>query len=238
MTSLEPEVRRALALRAIDSALLRLSWLAAATRFEIALRRHDRALKLAYKYGYNPAQPRDDRGRWTDTGGGQERVRLAGKVPTSNPPEIPKERPPRSPDRTAAYKAAARWLTKYGGTIGKLIEAFEWLREHSPLIEAYRDPPRSLEALQNDVSNSALGYDIHHIVRRDQTDIFGQEAVNSPENLVRIPRLKHWEINGWYQEPNPDYDWETPKDYVNGRNWDVQRAVGLDALRIHGVLKP
>ena len=29
------------------------------------MRRHDRALKYGYKYGYNPAQPRDDHGRWT-----------------------------------------------------------------------------------------------------------------------------------------------------------------------------
>jgi hypothetical protein len=37
------------------------------------MRRHDRALK----YGYNPAQPRDEIGQWTDTGAGQ-RVRVAG----------------------------------------------------------------------------------------------------------------------------------------------------------------
>jgi len=60
MALLEPEVRRALALRAIESGLLSLKWLAAATRFEIAMRRHDRALKYAYKYGHNPAQPRDE----------------------------------------------------------------------------------------------------------------------------------------------------------------------------------
>jgi len=39
-------------LRAIEGGLLRLKWLAAATRFEIAMHRHMRALK----YGYNPAR--------------------------------------------------------------------------------------------------------------------------------------------------------------------------------------
>jgi hypothetical protein len=64
MLSTDPDIRRLLALRAIEGGLLRLQWLAAATRFEIALRRHDRALKA----GFNPDQPRDDRGRWTDDG--------------------------------------------------------------------------------------------------------------------------------------------------------------------------
>jgi hypothetical protein len=80
MLSTDPEIRRIMALRAIESGLLRLRWLAAATRFEIAMRRHDRALKYAYKYGYNPNQPRVPRGqpeggRWTQ---------VAGEVPSGS----------------------------------------------------------------------------------------------------------------------------------------------------------
>ncbi len=63
MLSSDPEIRRIMALRAIESGLLRLRWFAAATRFEIAMRRHDRALKHAYKYGYNPNQPPVPRGQ-------------------------------------------------------------------------------------------------------------------------------------------------------------------------------
>jgi hypothetical protein len=55
----------------IESGILRLKWLAAATRFEIALRNHDRALKA----GYRSDQPRvsagsSDGGQWTSGGGG------------------------------------------------------------------------------------------------------------------------------------------------------------------------
>ena len=46
------ELRRALALRAVTGGLLRLRWLAAATRFELAMHRHIRALKMA---GTSPA---------------------------------------------------------------------------------------------------------------------------------------------------------------------------------------
>ena len=103
MQTIDPEIRRALAIRAIEGGLLRLKWLAAATRFEIAMRRHDRALKYAYKYGYNPAELRDENGRWTDANGNavrSGRIRLAGDVPTGDLPEIPKDRPATSAART------------------------------------------------------------------------------------------------------------------------------------------
>jgi hypothetical protein len=54
MLSADPDVRRLMALRAIEGGLLRLKWLAAATRFELALLRHDRALKA----NFDPNQPR------------------------------------------------------------------------------------------------------------------------------------------------------------------------------------
>ena len=86
MFSSDPAIRRLMALRAVEGGLLRLRWLAAATRFEIALRRHDRALKQAYKAGFNPDQPRvpagnPDGGQWTDEGADSEsQTQLAGTV--------------------------------------------------------------------------------------------------------------------------------------------------------------
>lgn len=50
----------------IELGLARLKWLAAAAKFELAMRRHGYALKA----GFNPDQPRDDHGRWTSEGGG------------------------------------------------------------------------------------------------------------------------------------------------------------------------
>jgi hypothetical protein len=83
------ELQRALALRAVAGGLLRLRWLAAATRVELAMHRHMRALK------YNADQPRvprgnPDGGQWTgtDANGNPVRkrlVRLAGDVPTNDP---------------------------------------------------------------------------------------------------------------------------------------------------------
>ena len=239
MLSVALEIERLRALRAIKAALLELKWLRATTRFELAARRYE----LALKAGFRPDQlrvPRGQRegGQWTDEGGsGSPRLtQLAGDIPTGDTPEVPKQRPPTSRGRTAALKTAAR----YGGAIGKLIEGAAWLRDHSPIIQSYRDPPKTLEELQRGVSTPSLGYDIHHIVEQTQArnDGFTQEAIDAPDNLVRVPRMKHWDINGWYQTPNPDFGGETPHDYLSGRNWAVKRAVGLEALKKFGVLKP
>lgn len=67
---------------------------------------------------------------------------------------------------------------------------------------------------------------------------YPREAIDSLDNLVVIPRMKHWEINQWYQTRSPEFGWQTPRDYLEGRNWAVKRSVGLEALKIVGVLKP
>jgi hypothetical protein len=83
-------------------------------------------------------------------------------------------------------------------------------------------------------------YDIHHIVEQSQAENEGysREAIDSPDNLVVIPRMKHWEINQWYQTRNQDFGGETPREYLSGRSWSVKQSIGFDALKRFGVLKP
>jgi hypothetical protein len=85
--------------------------------------------------------------------------------------------------------------------------AGEWRRDEY-LIEAYRDEPRTLEELQRAVSRPKRGYDIHQIVEQTsaEQDGFPRSVIDGPDNLVRIPRLKHWEITGWYMTKNEDYN--------------------------------
>lgn len=71
MQALDMEIGRRHAVAGAEAGVRRLKWLAAATRFEIALRRH----ALALKAGFNPAQPRVPKGnpgpgRWIKVAGG------------------------------------------------------------------------------------------------------------------------------------------------------------------------
>jgi hypothetical protein len=231
------EIARRRALGAAASGLLRLKWLAAATRFELALRRHDRALK----YGFNPDEPRvpagvPEGGQWTSDGGSTGYMRLAGDIPTGDSPEIPKEPPPTTRLRNIAVRALARRLGPY---IWIAAEAGSWIYDHRAEINSYFDPPKSLEELQDAANHPEKGYDIHHIVERNSAAKGGSEdkLIDAPENRVRIPRWKHWQINAFYQRPNKDYGWLTPRQYLRGKSWEERTRVGLDALRDAGVLR-
>jgi hypothetical protein len=169
-----------------------------------------------------------------------ERIRLAGDIPTGDsPPEIPKEKPPKSRQRTELLTSVARTVAT-GVPLDTLAVQLPWLLTQQALIGSYNDAPKSLEELQSAVDTWRAGTDRHHIVEQTsaEEDGFPRSVIDSSRNLVRIPRLKHYEITGWYQKRSPDYGGQTPRDYLRGRSWAVRYAVGLDALKRFGVLKP
>ena len=73
--------------------------------------------------------------------------------------------------------------------------------------------PKTLKELQQDVLNPQVGYDIHHVVEQTpaRDEGFPEDIIDGPENLVRIPTLKHWQINGWYSRRNDLYGGLSPR---------------------------
>jgi hypothetical protein len=169
--------------------------------------------------------------------------------PLGPPPEVPDEEPVTKQAVYAFVWRAALWLAgttleaTLGGPVGDFVlalEAAQWLYQYLPLIYSYLDEPKTLEDLQQDALNPQLGYNIHHIVEQTSAaqDGFSSDTINDPANLVRIPTLKHWLINGWYSTKNGDFGGLSPRDYLRGKSWDERVRVGKDALNLFGVLKP
>ena len=192
---------------------------------------------LAWKANFDPTQPRDERGRWTDTGAGSETSDKAGTDP----------RPAKdfAADRNRAAREASRNLSQVPvvrrvPAILRLLELGRIARDAALTLIAEQDPPRSLEDLQQAVSRPAIGYDIHHIVERTPAEQAGfpRSLIDGPENLVRIPTMKHWEITSWYATPNDEFGGLSPRNYLRGKDWTVRYQVGKFALIEHGVLKP
>ncbi|MFN3659574.1 MAG: hypothetical protein ACK4UO_20190 [Pseudolabrys sp.] len=122
-----------------------------------------------------------------------------------------------------------------------LYNAASWIRDYHAKIDSYRDPPKTLDELQDAVSaESKAGYQDHHIVEQTQAarDGYPRRMIDGRDNVVRIPTMKHEDINGWYQRANRGYDGMSPRDYLANKGWEERRAVGLKALIDHGVLKP
>lgn len=167
--------------------------------------------------------------------------------PIEEPPEVPAEEPATPRALNNFIKQAAYWLAKAAlkklanpGVLITAIEGAYWGYKAYPYIKAYLDPPRLLEELQRSVGNSAKGYDVHHIVERTSAKRAGypRQMIEAPENLVRIPTLKHWQITGWYMTPNDDFGGLSPREYLHGKNWSERLRVGRQALIRYGVLKP
>jgi hypothetical protein len=158
------------------------------------------------------------------------------------PPIIPTERPPAARERNDIARATARWLAQRWLAQGQrhVVEGADWFLEYEPSVRAYLDSPKTLQELQQAVSAPKPGYDIHHIVEKTsaEQDGFPKLMINGPENLVRIPRFKHWEITGWYMRKNKAYDGLSPRDYLREKSWAERVGIGLDALILYGVLKP
>jgi hypothetical protein len=202
-----------------------------------------------YERKYRPDQPRvpagsSEGGRWTDGEDGSRKptpnLPTSQRVYAAGLPRIPRQRPPTSPERTAVAKVVAAYLLEKGlANAGEYIAKSSWLYNAVPYINSYLDAPKSLDELQAGASSSRLGYDVHHIVEQSSAEEAGypRKLIDSPDNLVSIPRLRHWEINAWYQTRNADYGDVSPREYLSGKDWDERRRVGLEALIKRGVLK-
>lgn len=237
--------QRRLTLQQLACAVSELKCLAAETRLERAMRRHALALQIVSKAGFKPDQPRvpkgdPDGGKWSGGAGSQTPKGDDEDTSGGGRPDKTGGAPTTSRERTSILKAVARRIVRTGETVVTIAKVARWVQTYSAEISSYNDPPKSLDELHRAVSTPALGYDIHHIVEQTaaERDGFPREVVDHPDNLVRVPRLKHQEINAWYQKPNADFGWQTPRDYLSGRSWEVRKSVGLEALRIHGVLMP
>ena len=167
------------------------------------------------------------------------------QVTPDDKPKIPPKLPPTRKLQNRTIKEVAKWaakegIKKAGGLIGVIIEVGSWVLEAKDYIDAYLDDPKSLGELQSDVNTPASGYDIHHIVEQTpaEQDGFQRSQIDGPDNLVRIPTLKHWEITGWFNTSNELFGEMSPREYLRGQSWEERKRLGIYALKQHGVLKP
>jgi hypothetical protein len=177
---------------------------------------------------------------------------------------VPKEPKPPAKGRysTTVGRAIRVFIRKYaarvgfgaiGGPITEGITAF--LNAFSPTelnqgedralaeMHAYLDPPKTLEELQR--SPGGPGYDEHHIVLQHDANIrkrkefvkFGREKIDDPSNLVQIPRIKHEEVNAYYEAKSACNPAMTRREWISQFDYETQYRYGLDVLRKFGILK-
>jgi hypothetical protein len=177
-------------------------------------------------------------------------LQLAGDIPegsgapSDEPPEIPEQKPKKSRDVTRYLRAVSSWIfrnVELADDFDTVISNFaQWLQDRDDLIRADLDPPKTLQQLMDGVGKRRPGYDDHHVIEQTALEKWGlvRSQIDDPSNIVSIPRLKHYQITGWYMTKNADYGGLSPRDYLNDKSIEERRRVGLDALILFKVLKP
>jgi len=115
--------------------------------------------------------------------------------------------------------------------------------------QAAQDPPKTLAELQTPPTENMEGYDLHHIVQQNDDNVrkdksqmriekFGRDRIDSPENLVWVPRLKHQLITGYYNEKIlTGTGYKLRRQIVGDLDFDAQYQDGLSILQLFGVLQ-
>ena len=165
-------------------------------------------------------------------------------------PEIPEDEPP-AELRKLIIKNIAQWLIRRAvvalipgvGEAAAIVQAGIWLYEYLPDLDAYIQPPQTLEELQDAANTSKPGYQIHHIVEQGPArgEGYSKDDIEAPEILVRISTLRHRQISGWYSTPTDaesEFHGLSPREYLHGKDWAEKLRVGREALVRFGVLKP
>jgi hypothetical protein len=113
------------------------------------------------------------------------------------------------------------------------------------------DPPKTLKQLQTPPTDSVLGYEQHHIVGQNPSNVakhdsgfeevlkkFGRDRIDDPDNIVWIPRLQHEKITSYYNsEDNDDPMARVRWKAIGDLDFAGQRTAGLAILRQLGVLQ-
>ena len=138
----------------------------------------------------------------------------------------------RGVQRELVVRAISNWLARNAGLLADVCFGFqrniEWLQDYQDVIQANRDPPRTLKELMDGVGKKRPGYDDHHILEQTAAERWGltRSEIDDPSNLVSIPRLKHYQITGWYAKPNRDYGGLSPREFLSDKGPEIRRAWG------------
>lgn len=155
------------------------------------------------------------------------------------PEEILPVEKPVGPGKVAPALRDAASLSPEIGIVGVLLVA-PWMAAYEATIRSYNDPAKPLAELQADVGEPKAGYDDHHVVEKASAkeDGFSNEMIDSRDNLVKIPRMKHWDINRYYTTAQEELGGVSPREFLRGKTWQERYDFGINTLSRFGVLNP
>jgi len=71
----------------------------------------------------------------------------------------------------------------------------------------------------------------HHIVEQSQAAQFGQQPIQSIENIVALPDKVHKRLSAFYSSKLPVSHPNTVREWLRGQSFEAQYEFGMDQLK-------
>ena len=168
--------------------------------------------------------------------------------PALEPPEIPSKTPEYGGEYMRFIRQVADWVRavgRFAPYVDAYFGALTQIDETNAIVNTIKsanDPPRSLEELQDRVNlEDRSGYHRHHIAEEKEAEKAGfpEDLIQSRDNLVLVPILKHIDITSHYSRKVEQGDGTrlSPRDQLKDKDFETRKQYGLKVLRDYGVLK-
>ncbi len=131
-----------------------------------------------------------------------------------------------------------------------VVDWFNAINTLMPEFESYLTPPKAWEELvadqdlrvfdsyddfQDIYGSAGAFHDWHHLV--EQESGFSQREINNTENIIRVPRGRHWQITSYMTTHREHLGGLSWRQWLRGKPIEEHRRVGMMAARHAGVLK-
>ena len=141
------------------------------------------------------------------------------------------------------------YAVRYGPAAELAVDLWVVAQELLPQIVTFVLPPKTWEELVTDriyhefedmaafedfYGKAGELYDWHHIVERNSG--FSEPELHNTDNVVRIPRGKHWLVTSYMTQGRDDYGGLSYRQLLRGQPIEEHRRIGMEALKWAGAL--
>ncbi|WP_152621882.1 hypothetical protein [Archangium violaceum] len=110
-------------------------------------------------------------------------------------------------------------------------------KEGTPLPNGHR-AFKSYKEFKDYMGKAGEGKQWHHIIEQHQgnVDRFGHEALHNTENVIAIDKNVHEQISAFYSSKQKASGGMVVREWLRTQSYEKQRAFGMEALRLFGVV--
>lgn len=131
--------------------------------------------------------------------------------------------------------------SKAVNTVKEVVKpVYTYLAPTAPAVPgALSEGKSSFRAIKKVIGDAGKGFEWHHLVEQSQIHRsgFASQAIQNPNNLVRIPSSVHRQISGYYSSiPTSGFtNGMKIRDWLSGQSFEAQYKFGVDVTKRYGL---